>query len=630
MEERNLLEEIERLKNNIEILELQVRAGNDCIQEMRNSVSWKITAPIRWMKAHFALLRSFVAFLRRAKAIGFGNAIHEGRVIRFQNRHRFAPHILPSEYKKQVGKRGEIPIHYYVFLRLYEKDRELLKQMVMSIKSQTIPPLAILIYGGDISEEEFRSLCNSPGETDSRVSLQLVKNLKDCEVLKQINEDDMVICVDRWVYFAENFIYTLELERQKKAMDVLYCDDALEKNKGLEYRYKPDYAPHYLASDDYIGGVMGVKGSLFAHILNTHLEYFGQEKSLNYAITLNLEEGDCISHIPVILYKCRELSEHEGARAIQTRKQYWKSRGGEYQIEEGMVKGTAHVIRSWKQEPLISIIIPTCDHQEDLSKCITSIREKTTYQNIEILIVENNSKEETTFSYYEELKKEPDVEILYWEREFNYAAINNFAVSMARGDYLMFLNNDIEIISPDWIQEMLVYASQKEVGAVGAKLYFPDDTIQHAGVILGIRRLAGHGHRNMPRRADGYMNRLKVVQDYTIVTAACLLVSKDKFLSCHGFDEQLAVDYNDVDFCMKLRKLGYYNVFTPYAELYHYESKSRGDNFSPEKKARNEKEFYYFNTKWYNEIVAGDPFYNPNLTLLEDDFSFKTKREYND
>lgn len=630
MEERKLLEEIERLKNNIEILELQVQASNDCIQEMRNSVSWKVTAPIRWMKAHFAPLRSFVAFVRRAKTVGIRNTIHEDRVMRYQNKHRFAPHILPSEYKKQAAKRQEIPICYYIFIRIYEMNMEQLEKLLSSIANQTIPPKAVLLYGAEMSEDAIQVLSEKFSDGESALSLHLTPHPGDSKILGDIKEDDVVIVMDDYGYLAENCIYRLEMERLKKPWDVIYCDDALETEKGMIYQYKPDYAPHYLASDDYIGSLIGAKGSLFAHILNTHMAYFGEDVSLSYAITLNVKEGSRVAHIPEILYSRKERSENANVRGDKVRRQYWNLEGEAYQVEDGLIKGSAHVIRAWEKEPLISIIIPTCDHREDLSKCIRSIQEKTTYTNIEILIVENNSKEEETFAYYRELEKQSNIRILYWEGAFNYAAINNFAVSEAKGEYFLFLNNDVEVISPDWIQEMLLYASRKEVGAVGAKLYFPDDTIQHAGVILGIRRLAGHGHRNMDRSADGYMGRLKVVQDYTIVTAACLLVSREKFLSCHGFDEQLAVDYNDVDFCMKLRKLGYYNVFTPYAQLYHYESKSRGDNLSPEKKARNEKEFYYFNTKWYNEIVSGDPFYNCNLTLLEDDFSYKTKREFND
>ncbi|MFP3256956.1 MAG: glycosyltransferase [Candidatus Nanopusillus acidilobi] len=270
----------------------------------------------------------------------------------------------------------------------------------------------------------------------------------------------------------------------------------------------------------------------------------------------------------------------------------------------------------------ISIIIPNKDHKEDLKKCITSIINKSTYKNYEIIIVENNSKEKKTFEYYEYLQnKYNNIVLLEWKDKFNYSAVNNFASKYANGDILLFLNNDTEVINENWIEEMLMYAQRKDVGAVGAKLYYPDDTIQHGGVILGIGGIAGHSHRLFPRASFGYFGRLVVVQNLSAVTGACLMMRKDVFNEVEGFDEGYSVAFNDVDICVKVREKGYLVVWTPYAELYHHESKTRGYEDTPEKQERFKKEIELFKKKWGHILEKGDPYYNPNLTLDREDFS---------
>lgn len=269
---------------------------------------------------------------------------------------------------------------------------------------------------------------------------------------------------------------------------------------------------------------------------------------------------------------------------------------------------------------MISILIPNKDHITDLLKCIQSIEAKSTYDNYEILVIENNSTMPETFACYRELEKDEKIRILSYEGEFNYSAINNFAAGQAKGEYFLLLNNDTEVISPDWMEELLMYAQRPDVGAVGAMLYYPDDTVQHAGVVIGIGGFAGHVHVGFPKGNGGYMSRMAYAGNMSAVTAACMMVSRKVYEEVGGLSEDFRVAFNDVDFCLKIREKGYLVVFNPYAELYHYESKSRGYETTPEKKARFDGEVAHFKERWAKILLEGDPYFNPNFTLTRGDF----------
>ena len=279
-----------------------------------------------------------------------------------------------------------------------------------------------------------------------------------------------------------------------------------------------------------------------------------------------------------------------------------------------------------EKEPVVSILIPNKDHKEDLERCIQSLFDVSIYKSFEIIVIENGSVEESTFQYYEQLCNSHDnVKVVTWVANdgFNFSALNNFGAAYANGEYLLFLNNDTEILKKDAILEMVSHASRKEVGAVGARLYYPDGTVQHAGVIVGLGGIAGHAFKDFPRQNGGYFYRSFCIQDYSAVTAACMMMSKKLFDEIGGFDEKLKVAFNDIDLCMEIRKRDKLIVYTPYAELYHYESKSRGLENTKEKVQRFNSEVEYFAKKWKNELNAGDPYYNINLTLEKHDFSLK-------
>jgi GT2 family glycosyltransferase len=262
-----------------------------------------------------------------------------------------------------------------------------------------------------------------------------------------------------------------------------------------------------------------------------------------------------------------------------------------------------------------------------LKACVKSILEKTDYSNYEIVIVDNQSIEESTFEFYASIDNIQNIKIFNYTEEFNYSAINNYAVSKIKSKYVVFLNNDTEVISNEWLSAMLEHAQRKDVGAVGAKLIYSNNTIQHAGLIVGIvgnPPVAGHGHRHFPRNDNGYFGRANIINNVSAVSAACMMLRKEVFEEVGGFDEEnLAVAFNDVDLCLKIREKGYLIVYTPYAELYHHESLSRGYEDTPEKQERFQKEVAFMRRKWGRVIDEGDPYYNPNLTLEKEDFSIR-------
>ena len=352
-------------------------------------------------------------------------------------------------------------------------------------------------------------------------------------------------------------------------------------------------------------------------------------------------DSEKIRHIPKILYHWRS---HEGSTAGNPDDKPYaviageKALAGHYERmgikAEVEYTGCPVVFRTHfviEGDPKVSILIPNKDHTEDLNKCVTSILERSTWKNIQIIVIENNSEKEETFHYYEKLEKRySQVKVVTWDGPFNYSAINNFGAKYADGDYLLLLNNDTEVITPEWLENMMGYCQREDVGIVGAKLLYPDNTVQHAGVVVGIAGFAGHILTGYDRYATGYLWRLATTQDESAVTGACLMVKRSVFEELHGLDESFAVGLNDIDFCLRARALGKLVVFTPEACLYHYESKSRGLENTPEKKARLQKEVDHFRERYRDFLKKGDPYYNPNLSIVRGDCAFRMAYEKKD
>ena len=308
-----------------------------------------------------------------------------------------------------------------------------------------------------------------------------------------------------------------------------------------------------------------------------------------------------------------------GKRAIEA---HLKRTGTDGEVSHTPDLGFYRVKYPVKGEPLISIIIPNKDEKESLEACLKSIWEKTTYKNYEIIVVENNSTSDEIFRYYKEISKK-GVRLLRWKKEFNYSAINNFGAAHAKGEFLLFLNNDVTVITPDWLTELAGLCQRKEVGAAGVKLLYPDNTIQHAGCVIGIGGIAGHMFVDMPANRTGYLHKASLLQDMSAVTAACMIVKKQVFDQVGGFTEKLAVAFNDVDLCLKINKAGSLVVYDPYVQLYHMESKTRGAEDSKEKVRRFQTEIEYMRCHWLDILKNGDPYYNKNLSLTKWNYSLK-------
>lgn len=428
--------------------------------------------------------------------------------------------------------------------------------------------------------------------------------------------------------------------------DFIYTDeDKVTEDVSEHYapHFKPDFSIDLLRSNNYITHLCVIKKEL-AEAAGGFRELFEGAQDYDFIFRC-VEQAKRIVHIPKVLYHWRM---HEGSTAgNQDSKSYAFDAGkevvaahlermkipAEVSLTENL--GFYRVHYQVKGNPLVSILIPNKDEVETLQKCLASIA-KSTYTNIEIIIIENNSVEEETFAFYQKLEKEGIInrngnriplQVVTWESGgiFNYSAINNYGVKFASGEYLILLNNDIEILTEGWIEEMLGTCQRSEVAIVGARLYYPDDSIQHAGIVVGIGGHARGAASNMlvgtRRIHDGYLHKAGIQLNYSAVTAACLMIEKAVFDEVGGFTEKLTVAFNDVELCLKVRKAGYQIVYDPYVEAYHYESKSRGQEDSEEKLRRFQTEIEYMRTTWNDILRYGDPFYNPNFSRVKCDYS---------
>jgi len=365
----------------------------------------------------------------------------------------------------------------------------------------------------------------------------------------------------------------------------------------------------------------------------------GYEGSQDYDLFLRVtEKTDTIEHIPDILYSWRKIPgstasnyDHKGyanKTSIKALEDTIRRRNLNATVENGLFPGSFKVKYKIKGEPLVSILIPTKDKAEYIERCISSILRKTTYKNFEVMIIDTGSTKKETIKYYQSIKTNPKIRFLFWQKKFNYSAVNNYGVENSKGEYILLLNNDTEIITPDWVEGMLEHAQRKEIGAVGVKLYYPNDTIQHAGVVLGInggtgKGVAGHVFKNFKREIMGFPVQKDIIKNYSAVTAACLMISRKKYDEVNGLDESFRIAFNDVDFNLKLMEKGYYNIYTPYVELYHHESISVG---TPGMATRDNDEFRKEINLIYEswkDLLLNDPFYNKNLTLGREDSTMK-------
>ena len=545
---------------------------------------------------------------------------------------------LEKQKKTSFGYRPKISF----VVPLYKTPEKYLRRLTESFQEQTYSNWELCFSDGSGAQSPLTELLKELTAKDNRIkyvsheeSLQISENTNSAI---EIATGDFIAFADHDDELTPNALFEcVKAINEKPQTLVIYTDEdkmSMDGHKFFQPHFKPDYNPDLLCTVNYICHLFVVSRKVIEKVGGLRSEFDGAQ---DYDFVLRCVEAvkdEEICHIPKILYhwRCHEDSTAEnpesklyafeaGRRAVQA---HYERTGIHAEVFKGEYLGLYRTKFIRDHDPLISIIIPNKDHIDDLKRCMESIEQKSTYKNYEYIIVENNSTDSATFEYYKKLEAEnPKVRMVYWDGVFNYSAINNYGASFAKGEYLLLLNNDTEIINPDCLEELLGYCMRKDVGAVGARLYYEDDTIQHAGVVIGFGGIAGHCFVQQKRGTTGYCHRIICAQDYSAVTAACMMVKKSAFDAVGGLSEELAVAFNDIDFCMKLRKAEYLIVYNPYAELYHYESKSRGLEDTPEKVARFNKEIATFEKKWPEILENGDPYYSPNLTLKSQDFSLK-------
>jgi GT2 family glycosyltransferase len=514
-----------------------------------------------------------------------------------------------------------------------------LSSSIESVSTQSYPYWKLCVTADSSTSSEVHELVARYNAKDTRVKLtQCLRNGQCVETLNTsltIAGEDFIFLLHAGDMLPAHALYAVAEALQERPMaQLIYSDEDRLDDGGrrCDPFFKPDWCPDLLYSQNYLSRLTIYRRSLVESVGGFHDGFHGgEEYDLVLRCAARITDGAAVLHIPQILCHCRrapsttnkgnggQVSEGDaGCRALQ---RFFDNRS-EKLIVSVIAAGLYRQQRLLPESPpLVTLIIPTRDACDILNKCIDSILTHTTYPNYEIIVVDNQTRCSRTLSYLEGIGRHTSVRVLRYDQPFNYSAINNFAAQHAKGDVLGLINNDVEVITPDWLSEMVTHVIRPEIGCVGAKLYYPDDTIQHAGVILGLGGVAGHSHKHVARSSTGYFGRLKIVHNVSAVTGAALLIRKELFQLVGGLDEkELAVTFNDVDLCLKVRDAGFYNIWTPFAELYHHESKTRGTDTTPDKQARFKRECEVMQRRWSNALFK-DPCYSPHLTLSREDYS---------
>ena len=528
---------------------------------------------------------------------------------------------------------------------LYNTPEPYLREFLDSFVDQTAPNGQLcLADASDAEHDAVKRIVEEYQTKNQRIVYKKIENkgiAANTNAAASLATGDYLALADHDDILAPHAMYTmgkaiLQLRERGEPDGFLYSDEALFSKsiqRPIVAHFKPDYAPDYLLCCIYICHLAVFQKALWDAVGGERPECDGSQ---DHDLFLRLiEQVGGAAHVPQVLYYWRvhagstsggtEAKPYVAAAAKKALADHLARTGRTGTVEDGLFPSTYRVKWDIEGDPKVSILIPNKDHTDDLEKCLQSIWKKTTWDNYEVIVIENNSTDPATFAYYEKAKQRYDglKVVTYPEKGFNFSGINNFGRKAAAGDYLLLLNNDVEVRNGDWLTELLRQCAHKGGAAIcGAMLYYPDETLQHAGVITGLGGYAGHSHKYKQKGGSGYLFRIATVQDFSAVTGACLLVKASVYDEVGGLDEQFAVAFNDVDFCLRVRDAGCRIAWTPYAELTHYESKSRGgDEKDPAKAARFAAEQQRLYTIHGKENILDDPYYNPNLTRDREDFS---------
>ncbi|MBE5880981.1 MAG: glycosyltransferase [Lachnospiraceae bacterium] len=616
------------------------------LNKIKGSIFWKLAKPFR------VVINFFIATKNRILCHGNPKGIARKLLSKYREKKAIKIHgtgSFPSaaQRKLEAETTFEKEIKISILVPLYNTPEKFLREMIESVQVQTYGNWELCLADGSDDEHAFvGEICNAYREKDARI---VYKKLEKNEGISgntnrcyEMATGDYIGLFDHDDLLHPSVLYEYVKVICEQNADYIYCDEATFKgnsiNNMITLHFKPDFAPDNLRANNYICHFSVFKKELLADGELFRSQFDGSQ---DHDMILRLtQKAKKIVHVPKILYYWRS---HKGSvasgidaktYAIDAAKgaiaEHLKGFGySGFEIESTRAFATIFRIRySIARRPKVSIVIANKDHVDDLSRCVESIINESTYDNYEIIIVENNSETSEIRTYYEEICKHPRVRVVEYKGAFNYSKINNLGVENATGEYVLLLNNDTQVITPNWIEELLMYGLREDVGVVGAKLYYDDRTIQHAGIVIGLgaHRTAGHTHYRIPEANVGYMGKLCYAQNVTAVTGACMLVKKSLYEELGGLDEEFAVALNDVDFCLKVREKGLLNIFTPFAELYHFESKSRGSDKDDARAIRYQQESDRFKAKWETVLAKGDPYYNPNFSLDHSDFTVNWKR----
>lgn len=634
-EEEN--EEIEELKEQLEYI-------TSLYFDVTNAWFWKITGPFRSFSTKMKILlnkNKFTRIIFKSLKVFLREGIRgiKRRIRARKNSWLNIDYSKISKTQRNFESSYSFPknIKFSILVPLYNTPITFLSEMIESVQAQTYSNWELcLADGSDAEHDEVRQRVMFYQKNDNRIVYKKLE--KNLGISENTNECIKMATGDYIGLFDhDDILHPSVLFENAKAIcehgaDFLYTDEATFESPNIKklitFHFKPDFAIDNLLANNYICHFSVFSRQLLEKAGMFRKEFDGsQDHDMILRLTANAKK---VYHIRKLLYFWRSHPQSvamdigakkyaidAGKRAVY---EMIKAKGYDCTVESSKAFPTIYRIKyALKINPLVSIIIPNMNHKADLKRCIESILSKTTYDNYEVIVIENNSTESEIFNYYKEIEENHGIRVLKYDGEFNYSLINNFGAEHANGEYLILLNNDTSVITPAWIEEMLMFAQRSDVGVVGVKLNYPDNTIQHAGIIVGLGGIAAHTHRNAKRSELGYMGIMYYAHDLSAVTAACLMVKKSLFEQVGGLDSNFAVAYNDIDFCLRIRELDKLVVYTPYAELYHYESKSRGYEKTPAKKKRFSREIELFHEKWDDKILStGDPYYNPNFSLSND------------
>jgi GT2 family glycosyltransferase len=522
-----------------------------------------------------------------------------------------------------------------IIMPVYNPDPAWLRDAIESVRAQLYDNWELCIADDASSELAVRELLQEC-HGDERIK---VAHLKENQGISGASNAALAMGAGEYVGFLDHddelkpdaLYEVVKLLNEQPDLDFIYSDEDKRTPEGRLVKpfFKPDWSPDLLLSTNYVPHFAVYRKRLVDEVGGLRSECdFSQDYDLVLRVT---ERTKRIGHLALPLYTWRMVpgsaaSDLEAKpKSIDAAKRAladaMQRRGIQAQVTDGLWISTYRIKYRILGEPLVSIIVPTKDQVWLLARCIDSIRRRTDYKNYEILVVDNGSVEDSTHKYLRRLAQQPGIRVLDYPQPFNFSTINNFAAQHAQGEHLLFLNNDTEVISKEWLSALLEHSQRPEVGAVGARLLYADGRLQHGGVIVGLGGVAGHAHKLLPKEQNGYFVRAKVIQNFSAVTAACLMIRADLFADLGGFDgEHLPIAFGDVDLCLRIREQGLLVVWTPYAELYHHESASRGYEDTPEKQRRFGREVEYMKAKW-GDTLLNDPYYSPNLTQDREDFS---------